>query len=237
MENSIKIQYPNWNTYSGQDLSAAAANHLFKIKISTFLNEISSFHLILSEQEITRASRFLKQEDKENYLVRKYALRMVLSKFLQHPPAEIQYQQTANKKPAINNLHFNTSHTKGYAIISISTESTGTDIEYLNPDFDYSNLLPLCFSAEESRFISLGDAMQQNFYILWTRKEALIKATGEGLNENLAVIPSLHAYPERKGQLFEVTTFKNDDLLISTAFISNIKELMLWEYLPSSYPF
>lgn len=234
METSLIFQNPNWNTYSGQDLSAVATNHLFIIKISTFLPVTANYPSILSRQELDRASHFLKQEDKENYLARKYACRMILSEFLAQPPEAIQYYQTANKKPAISNLHFNTSHTKGYAVITISEEPTGTDIEYLNPAFDYSDLLPSCFSPEESRFITLQKDMQQNFYILWTRKEALIKATGEGLTENLAQIPSLGSHIEREGQLFEVRSFKNSDVLISTAFISNLKKLKLWKYLPTS---
>lgn len=230
METPLADKNPQWDSYQGQSLSLADTNHVFKIKISDFQHRITDYPSTLSQQEIDRASRFLKQEDKENYLLRKYALRIILGNFSGRPPAEIRYHKTENKKPAIANIQFNTSHTKGYAVIAVSQETVGIDIEYLNRDFDYSDLLPSCFSAEESRLISLSEDMQQRFYILWTRKEALIKATGEGLAENLSDIPSLKQQVERRGERFEIRSYTDHDLLLSTAFISNLKKLKLWEY-------
>lgn len=237
MQNTITLHQPDWEKYSGQPLSAVDTNHIFKIKISDYVQKISDYPSLLSEQEIARSKRFLKEEDKDNYLVRKYALRLILGKFLQQDPTNIQFQKTENKKPGIANIHFNTSHTKGYAVITISQEPVGIDIEYLNLDFDFSDLLSSCFSTEESRFISSTPDVQQNFYILWTRKEALIKATGEGLVNNLSQIPCLTPYAERKEATYEVKSFQDGDLHISTANLLNLKKLKLWAYSPTFFSF
>lgn len=199
------------------------------METGSFLSGIDPLPL-LSEMEIARSSRFLRREDQQNYFVRKYALRILLGKFLGQAPAEIRYFLQENKKPAADGLQFNASHSKNYVAIAISTHPIGIDIEYLNPDFDHTDILAQCFDDEETRFIKNGTDPRLNFYTLWTRKEAMLKATGEGLVKDLNKLSAISSCFERKNEIFEMISLKKKQLMISMATVSSQKKLKLWEY-------
>lgn len=231
MENSLIQSNAIWDNYKGQDLSVTAIDHIFFIEVAAFFSKID-YYSVLSEKELSKSSRFLHLADRENYIVRKYLLRQLLSKFLHQPPEEITYFKIANKKPAVAELQFNTSHTKGYVVIAISDQPIGIDIEYLNPDFNYPEILTQCFNSEELDFIKKGKDPLLNFYTLWTRKEALIKATGEGLIENIDKIASIGQSFERNNIIFKMDSFKKGNILLSTAYVPKAKTLKLWTYSP-----
>ena len=65
----------------------------------------------------------------------------------------------------------------------------------------------MCFDHQESSFI-LSDDPITKFYLLWTRKEALIKATGEGLTDHLNEVPSLLNEVKRKEKLFKINSIR-----------------------------
>lgn len=229
MENHLLDTTAKWNLYSGQELSAVGTNHIFKIAISSSSTQID-YSSVLAESEIAKSSRFFKQEDRENYIIRKYALRLLLSKFLGQPPAEIKFHQQANKKPAVAGLQFNTSHTKGGIAIAISEAPIGIDIEYLNPDFEYHDILQQCFNPAELSFIEMGADERLNFYTLWTRKEALLKATGEGLIDNLHEIDSLNPILKWKNAHYNFRSFHIENLILTVAIKPDAKAFKFWEY-------
>lgn len=232
MENRLLNISPAFCLYGGQGLSAAEANHLFKIDSRSYSAAID-YASVLSEAELTKASRFYQQADRENYLIRKYALRQILAKFLGQRPAAIKFHQQANKKPAIANLHFNTSHTKNGIAIAISFAPIGIDIEYIDPNFEYTDILQQCFNSQESQFIQKGVDQRANFYTLWTRKEALLKATGEGLIDDLNQLDVLGAFFNYKNENYELKSLKSDNYIITTATVSHPEKIRLWLYNPS----
>ena len=225
-ENLIQLT-ASWERYSGQELSVVAANHIFQIDVGAYAATID-YGSVLSAKELEKSARFFRQEDRENYIVRKYALRQLLGKFLQQHPADIQFHQQANKKPAVRNLEFNTSHTKNGIAIAISQVPIGIDIEYIDPDFNYTDILHQCFSAAELKFIDTGADPRLNFYILWTRKEALLKATGQGLIDDLKQIDTLNSF---NGRVFTLHSYRVNNIILSTSWIPKNNPLVkLWDY-------
>ncbi len=88
-------------------------------------------------------------------------------------------------KPEIiseNNLHFNISHTCGAVCCAISDSSVGIDVEKIGEIREI--ITKKCFSENETAFIESPD----DFYKLWTLKEAYLKATGTGINRPLTEI-------------------------------------------------
>jgi 4'-phosphopantetheinyl transferase len=82
-------------------------------------------------------------------------------------------------------LRFNLSHSHRLALIAITRDrEVGVDIEYMRPDFVTDDVAAHFFSrAEVEQFGAVAPEMKtQAFFNCWTRKEAYIKARGEGLS-------------------------------------------------------
>ena len=74
-------------------------------------------------------------------------------------------------------VQYNLSDSGDRILIAVSRQAVGIDVEYVKPKFYYDTILPLNFTQEEIDFISGGDSSNR-FFMLWTRKEAILKATG-----------------------------------------------------------
>ncbi len=147
---------------------------------------------LLNEAEMESADRFRFEGDRNRYTVGRHALRLLLSKYLSVNPVELNFSSGGGRKPVIENssagIHFNISHSGEWVIIGFAARELGIDIEKIDPGFDFQDLLQEHFSTEEKNFITEAPDPYQAFYYLWTRKEALTKAWGTGLQENLKEI-------------------------------------------------
>ena len=223
-----------WHPYVGQDLSLEGSVHLFKID-NQINHETLNYNSILSTAELEKSSRFFRKEDKKSYLVSKYFLRILLSKFVDQQPADIEFQYGINKKPFLNYLNFNISHTNNSILIGISTKPIGVDLEYLDPSFNFQDVLMNCFHPDEIVLINNGFDSTINFYTIWTRKEALLKATGEGLTDDLDQISTLRSTTLRRNENFTIKSFQVDkNILGSIAIVEGHTNFNFWNWeLPS----
>ncbi|WP_316749138.1 4'-phosphopantetheinyl transferase family protein [Pedobacter gandavensis] len=218
-----------WLPYDGQDLSVKDFAHVFKIKASDYFKKIAAEEL-LSAEELVKAARFLHQQSRENYTVRKYFLRKLLSRFLGRPPEALVFHLKENKKPAIDDLSFNVSHSKDLITIAISENPIGVDIEYIDPYFQYKEVVDLCFSKEEQAMVEAAALPILAFYLLWTRKEAIVKATGEGIVEQLPQVPSMDTLVLRNGLSYQVDSFfAMETHLLTTAIPLDSKPVKFWD--------
>lgn len=231
MKNHL-LNHLDWKVFTPQELSLDNTIHVFKINVGEYFQHIATPY-ILSKEETEKASRFHQQKDRESYIVRKYCLRNILGEFLKCSPAEIVYQKTGNDKPSLPGIQFNSSHAQNQVTIAISLHPVGIDVEYIDVNFDFSDLLDRCFSADEASFIINGEDPVLNFYTLWTRKEAFLKATGEGIIDQLNLVPSLSPKISRNGISYAIKTSKAmETYLISLATIEHHKntKVEFWEY-------
>jgi 4'-phosphopantetheinyl transferase len=151
---------------------------------------------LLNKAEIKSAERFRFEGDRNRYSVGRHALRILLSKYLSINPAELTFYANGGLKPEIKNpsagIHFNISHSGDWVIIGFAAQELGVDIEKIDPGFGFQDLLEEHFSTEEKDFIAEATDTRHAFYYLWTRKEALTKAWGTGLQENLKEVRVLY---------------------------------------------
>lgn len=145
---------------------------------------------MLNCDERERADRFYFEKDRNRFTVARATLRKLLGKCLEKEPREINFSYEKKGKPFLenNNLQFNLSHSQDLALCAITYErNLGVDIEYLRLMKDAEQIAERFFSPRESAlFCSLPKAEQQMaFFRCWTRKEAYIKATGDGLSYGL----------------------------------------------------
>src|SRR5213596_2074573 len=143
----------------------------------------------LTPDERTRSARFQFERDQQRFIVARGVLRDLLGRYLQTQPGQISFVYNAFGKPDLgpefaNRLKFNLSHSAGLALIAIATASNvGVDLEYIRAQSDYADIARHCFSAAEVDYLSAlpGHLYSEAFFSCWTKKEAYLKAYGEGL--------------------------------------------------------
>jgi 4'-phosphopantetheinyl transferase len=144
---------------------------------------------ILSEDEHARASRYRFDQHRNEFIVTRGTLRILLGAYLQKSPQGLAFSYSPQGKPSLSNeetdLRFNVSHTAGLAALAfVRGREIGVDVEKQRPECEALKLAERFFSPSERQFISgfSGPALHQAFFRCWTRKEAFIKAKGGGLS-------------------------------------------------------
>jgi len=158
---------------------------------------VAEFHSTLSVEEKSRANRFRFPRDRSRFVVSRGVLRVLLSSYLRSSPGAVRLATDEKGKPFVPvdqhpnlraPIRFNTSHSESWAVFAFSKElELGIDVEYVQRDVDYEAILESQFSeAEKTQLRALSpDARRLAFFRLWTRKEAYLKATGDGLRTAL----------------------------------------------------
>lgn len=150
---------------------------------------------VLSADEVARASRFHFEKDRFHFTRCRSALRGLLAGYLDIPAAEIRFEYLTSGKPQLaaeqnpRALQFNVSHSANMALIAVGSEHRlGVDIEKIRGDVDTTELAERFFSLRERAGLQvLPDHLRvSGFFACWTRKEAFLKATGDGLSFPLA---------------------------------------------------
>ncbi|WP_322029504.1 4'-phosphopantetheinyl transferase family protein [Paraburkholderia sp. J76] len=167
------------------------------IDASASADDLARMQETLDASERQRAGRYRLQADRERFVCTRYALRTVLAGYTGCEPAALRFRQGARGKPFLEDhpgLSFNASHSGGHGLIAVSARrSVGVDIEHVNAGVDWHAIADLVCSAQEQRIIedARADQRRAHFYRIWTAKEALVKALGLGIGDDLASI-SVH---------------------------------------------
>jgi 4'-phosphopantetheinyl transferase len=144
---------------------------------------------LLTDQEIIFANRFYQKEDRHRFITGRTSLRALASGYLGVLPQDIEISFGLNKKPFISNpqtdLRFNISHSGDWLLIAFASIELGIDIEQIKTDFLIDDIMSNYFNRKEQAYIVDHQNPQYAFFVLWTRKEALMKAWGTGLQDNL----------------------------------------------------
>ncbi len=168
--------------------------HVWRINISQKLKHLEQFEALLTPEETLRADKYKQQKDTYRFIVSRGAQRIVLGKYLNTPPAQLQFELGDNKKPHLvgmdgNKVHYNLSHSGDWVVLAIAQLPVGADVEFVDPLFPFQDILEDNFSEEEVNYIGTSP---ERFFTLWTRKEAILKATGQGLGDHLKITPALN---------------------------------------------
>lgn len=145
----------------------------------------------LSAAENQRLSRFHFADHRRRYQIGHGALRVILAGYLGCEPADVAFVQGPRGKPYLDagGLHFNLSHSAKLALVGVSATEVGLDVEKVRRLDSLTEIARKHFSPSEFAALDAlqGDARELAFYRCWTRKEAYIKALGEGLSMPLDV--------------------------------------------------
>ena len=147
---------------------------------------------LLSPDENARAVRFHQPNHVLRFKAAHTVLRLLLGTITQSDPAALRFVKGHHHKPELENdtssSHaFNLSYTENCILIGLNSGlPIGVDLEWCQRLLEPEILLEACFSPDEIAFICEDNMeLAHRFFTLWTRKEAILKLTGEGIGEHL----------------------------------------------------
>ncbi len=143
----------------------------------------------LTPDERHRSARFHFERDRQRFIVTRGVLRDLLARYLETQPGKIRFVHSAFGKPGLSSefggrVTFNLSHSGGLLLIAIArASSVGVDIECIRSQPDYADLARHFFSTAEVEWLAAfpSHLYAEAFLSCWTKKEAYLKARGEGL--------------------------------------------------------
>ena len=165
--------------------------HIWRVPLSPSFSELHTLFEYLLPDERERAGRFHFDKDCNRFIIARGMLRWILSRYLNKPPAQLLFSYSKYGKPELRGdfgeipLRFNLSHSNDVALYAVTLgRELGVDVEFLRDDLASVEIAERFFSqAEVAMLRALPSTLRTvSFFNCWTRKEAFIKARGEGLS-------------------------------------------------------
>ncbi|MDX1994665.1 MAG: 4'-phosphopantetheinyl transferase superfamily protein [bacterium] len=164
---------------------------LWTARFSDLLPRLTQLEALLTPDEHDRAGRFKFAEARQRFVMARGMLRLALGQQLDLPPAELRFTYGTRGKPTLSGAaaHFNLAHSGDVLLLGVTDAGAiGVDVEQLRPlphlvRMAHDNFSP----GEAAALFALPPEQQETVFLhIWTRKEAFIKATGDGFKCPLA---------------------------------------------------
>ncbi|MDE3066696.1 MAG: AMP-binding protein [Verrucomicrobiota bacterium] len=168
--------------------------HVFCAWLDLPASRLEQLAETLSGDERARAGRFAFARDRDRFLAGRGLLREILGRLLRVEPAQLVFAYGDHGKPRLAGpvagrfMHFNLAHSGALGVYAVSARhEVGVDVERLRPVAEAGRIVANYFSEGERKYwLSLAERERTEFFFsCWTRKEALLKATGDGIGESL----------------------------------------------------
>jgi len=165
--------------------------HVWRTVLTKTASEVESLSRLLAADEQRRAESFHFDRDRSHYIVARGILRNILGLYVRQPPDSLRFSYTPFGKPDLHDagsfetLRFNLSHAGAVVLYAVTRDrEVGIDVEYVRADMDCEEIAEHFFSQREVETLRAlpPDLQSRAFFNCWTRKEAYIKARGEGLS-------------------------------------------------------
>jgi 4'-phosphopantetheinyl transferase len=150
----------------------------------------------LDPVELQRLEAYRRDEDKARFLLGCTIVRRLLATRLSLPAASIRLDRTCpdcgkpHGKVRADGAELSVTHSGDLVGVAISDRAVGLDVEKVDPGIDVDGLAKISLADEEIASLAEYDATTRAraFTTYWTRKEAVLKATGDGLRKDLRTI-------------------------------------------------
>ncbi len=187
--------FDDFEFYSQSDLSLPSDEvHVWRVFLNQEDSHLNELAQTLSEDERLKAERFYFQKDRRRFVVTHGILRNILGRYLSVKPNRLEFSYGSHGKPMLggitdgHSLCFNMSHSEGLAVFAFAWgRKIGVDVEYVRPMPDAEEIAEHFFSPRENAALRTVPASKklEAFFNCWTRKEAFLKAIGDGLSRSL----------------------------------------------------
>jgi 4'-phosphopantetheinyl transferase len=165
--------------------------HVWSIPLGAGPGRLARLSALLDREERQRADSYSHVPSREQFIVTRGTLRILLGHYLDLAPSVLRLAAEAQGKPVLasgTELHFNVSHTTGLALIAVTRLGpVGIDVERLHDRPTHLDMAARFFTPAESAALRQlpPDRRLEAFFHVWTRKEAFLKAVGLGLSHGL----------------------------------------------------
>lgn len=165
--------------------------HVWRAEINQPDAILQSLHQLLAPEERQRAEKFRFKKDRDQFIVSRGALRTIVGRYLKRDPVALLFDYNQYGKPVLAGIHadaglcFNLSHSHGLTLLAVTyNRQLGIDLEYMREDLVWEEIADQFFTQREAAMLRALPVCRQvaGFFNCWTRKEAYIKAKGEGLS-------------------------------------------------------
>ena len=165
--------------------------HVWRATLDQTSSQIQSFLRNLAADEQARAEQFYFKRDREHFIVGRGVLRAILGGYLKRAPECLSFCYGSHGKPALagesdrDAIRFNVSHSHGIALYAVTRgREVGIDVERIRFNLAVAEIARRFFSQREVAMLRALPTEEQReaFFRCWTRKEACLKARGEGLS-------------------------------------------------------
>jgi 4'-phosphopantetheinyl transferase len=182
---------PPWIFPPGILVLGCDAVHVWRATLDQTPSQIQGFLHTLAPDEQARAERFYFERDREHFIVARGVLRAILGGYLDRAPEYLSFCYGSHGKPALagesdgDTIRFSVSHSHGVSLYAVARgREVGIDLELIRADVGALEIAERFFSQREVAMLRAlpTEAQRQAFFRCWTRKEAYIKAQGEGLS-------------------------------------------------------
>lgn len=186
--------------------------HVWRIGLDLLEQDLSKFSTILSENEANKSKKYYYEVDRIRYTVMRATVRMILGNYLGVAPGSLDIAHSHYGKPYLSNtsmamdIHFNISHAGDLGLLAVAIgRHIGIDLEMVRLERSIESIARRFFTPEETgQLLSLPVSLRpEAFFTCWTRKEAFVKARGEGLSIPLDQF-EVSFYPNDTPQLLYV---------------------------------
>ncbi|MEO0947604.1 MAG: 4'-phosphopantetheinyl transferase superfamily protein [Cyanobacteria bacterium J06641_5] len=161
--------------------------HLWQAVLEATPERLLDYWALLAPHERERAERFRFPQHRDRFVVGRGMLRSLLGSYLEIAPAQVQFEYSERGKPFLAagiDLSFNVSHSRDRILLGFAWNvRLGVDLEYVRPMPEAAQLATRFFCPAEAAIVAALPAVEREraFFCAWTRKEAYLKATGEGI--------------------------------------------------------
>jgi 4'-phosphopantetheinyl transferase len=202
----------DWPLPSEPPALARGEVHVWRAWLDLAPGEVASLSTSLAEDERERAARFRLEGHRQRFVAAHGALRSILALYLGCPATTLRFGRASRGKPLLVHpvsaldLRFNLAHSGALAVCVLAQGTeVGADVEAIRSLPDAHRMAARFFSAREQAALQElpPGERDQAFFLAWTRKEAYLKALGDGLARPLSSF-SVSLRPGEPARLLDV---------------------------------
>ena len=245
------IKKTKWHHAVPGRMSSSNEVHVWRLLLNEHYSQVESLKEFLSEDELLRSGKFHFEKDQNSFIIARGILRMILGGYLGMKPNELSFEYTSSGKPVLvhNNgddkISFNLSHSTDVVLYAVTlNRNVGIDVESIRDTVDVVQIANRFFSASEIQSLDCIPEKQrpEKFFQYWTRKEAFLKATGEGVsfpmeqcnvslvNGNFLSPIELYGENSENSRWYVRDLFPGDGYVAAIAIEGNDSDVSCWHY-------
>jgi 4'-phosphopantetheinyl transferase len=175
-----------WPSGPDRPSAANAEIHIWRIQLDGTMDDVIPD---LTPGERERAASFLRPQDALQFALSRAAVRRILARYLGQDPAAVRFERSKGGKPTVvagrrPRLEYNMTHSHRLALCAVGTAELGIDVEWIRPAPIAAGIAAGIVSADGPIRPDEIESQERDwlFFQTWTRTEAALKATGEGLS-------------------------------------------------------